>query len=162
MARRKDLIESVSCTTRAPRKGERDGREYFFLKREEFLSRIEKGDFLEYDEHFGNFYGTPKSFVKEALKEKSVILEIDVVGRSEREKGVSRMCSRHDRPAVGGRAEKALKGAEFGDGRGDRTSAFANGIRIFQKDEYDYIVVNDALDGAESKLEEIIDKEKNR
>ena len=80
LARRKDLIESVSCTTRAPRKGERDGREYFFLKREEFLSRIEKGDFLEYDEHFGNFYGTPKSFVKEALKEKSVILEIDVVG----------------------------------------------------------------------------------
>ena len=127
LARRKDLIESVSCTTRAPRKGERDGREYFFLKREEFLSRIEKGDFLEYDEHFGNFYGTPKSFVKEALKEKSVILEIDVVGALNAKKAFPEC------PAVGGRAEKALKGSEFGDGRGDRTSAFANGIRIFQK-----------------------------
>ena len=78
--RREDVVESVSCTTRAPREGEVNGREYFFLSKEEFARRIEEGDFLEYDEHFGNYYGTPKSFVKETLKTKSVIMEIDVVG----------------------------------------------------------------------------------
>ena len=71
--RRADVVESVSCTTRQPRAGEKHGREYFFLSKEEFLDRIEKNDFLEYDEHFGNYYGTPISFVRETLKEKSVI-----------------------------------------------------------------------------------------
>lgn len=74
------LVSSVSCTTRAPRKGEKNGKEYFFLSREEFISRIQENDFLEYDEHFGNYYGTPRSFVERQLKNKSVILEIDVVG----------------------------------------------------------------------------------
>ncbi|MBR2325572.1 MAG: guanylate kinase, partial [Clostridia bacterium] len=52
------LALSISCTTRAPRAGERHGVEYFFLTREEFDKRRESGDFLEYDEHFGNYYGT--------------------------------------------------------------------------------------------------------
>lgn len=77
---RTDVAVSVSCTTRAPREGEKDGKDYFFLTREEFLRRAAEGEFLEYDEHFGNYYGTPKSFVRETLREKSVILEIDVVG----------------------------------------------------------------------------------
>jgi len=78
--RRNDVVESVSCTTRAPREGEVDGTHYFFLTKEEFIKRIEEKDFLEYDEHFGNYYGTPRSFVEKTLEEKSVILEIDVVG----------------------------------------------------------------------------------
>ena len=78
--KRADVVESVSCTTRAPRAGEVHGREYYFLTREEFERRIQEKDFLEYDEHFGNYYGTPESFVRETLKEKSVILEIDVIG----------------------------------------------------------------------------------
>ena len=80
LAEREDVTVSVSCTTRPPRAGERDGKEYFFLTRAEFERRIAEDDFLEYDEHFGNYYGTPKSFVRETLKKKSVILEIDVVG----------------------------------------------------------------------------------
>ena len=80
LKRRNDVGVSVSCTTRAPRAGEIDGKDYFFISREEFLRRKDEGDFLEWDEHFGNFYGTPKSFVEEQLKTKSLILEIDVVG----------------------------------------------------------------------------------
>ncbi len=76
----KSLALSVSCTTRAPRKGEVDGREYFFIPRSRFLEMIEGGEFLEYDEHFDHFYGTPKKYVEDMLKQKSVILEIDVVG----------------------------------------------------------------------------------
>lgn len=74
------ILPSVSCTTRAPRPGEVNGKDYFFLSKEEFLSRVEEDGFLEYDEHFGNFYGTPKAFVEERLKESSVLLEIDVLG----------------------------------------------------------------------------------
>ena len=80
LSRRDDVVESVSCTTREPREGEIHGKHYFFLSHEEFKRRIEENDFLEYDEHFGNYYGTPKSFVEETLKTKSVIMEIDVVG----------------------------------------------------------------------------------
>ncbi|MBO7736851.1 MAG: guanylate kinase, partial [Clostridia bacterium] len=80
ISRRDDVVESVSCTTRLPREGEIDGKHYFFLTKEEFLRRIEEKDFLEYDEHFGNYYGTPRSFVEKTLETKSVILEIDVVG----------------------------------------------------------------------------------
>ena len=87
-ARRDDVVESISCTTRLPREGETHGKEYFFLTKEEFLQRIDGDDFLEYDEHFGNYYGTPKSFVREMLKEKSVILEIDVVGALNAKKAI--------------------------------------------------------------------------
>ena len=80
LQRRDDVVESVSCTTRPPREGEVHGKHYFFISKEEFMRRIEEDDFLEYDEHFGNYYGTPKSFVAETLKTKSVIMEIDVVG----------------------------------------------------------------------------------
>ena len=162
LARRKDLSESVSCTTRAPRKGERDGREYFFLKREEFLSRIEKGDFLEYDEHFGNFYGTPKSFVKEALKEKSVILEIDVVGALNAKKAFPECVLVMIVPPSEEELKRRLKGRNSETDEEIERRLSRMEYEFSKKDEYDYIVVNDALDGAESKLEEIIDKEKNR
>ena len=162
LARRKDLIESVSCTTRAPRTGERDGREYFFLKREEFLSRIEKGDFLEYDEHFGNFYGTPKSFVKEALKEKSVILEIDVVGALNAKKAFPECVLVMIVPPSEEELKRRLKGRNSETDEEIERRLSRMEYEFSKKDEYDYIVVNDALDGAESKLEEIIDKEKNR
>ena len=162
LARRKDLIESVSCTTRAPRKGERDGREYFFLKREEFLSRIEKGDFLEYDEHFGNFYGTPKSFVKEALKEKSVILEIDVVGALNAKKAFPECVLVMIVPPSEEELKRRLKGRNSETDEEIERRLSRMEYEFSKKDEYDYIVVNDALDSAESKLEEIIDKEKNR
>ena len=62
------LALSVSCTTRKPRAGERDGVDYFFLTRDEFLRRVEADGFLEYDEHFGNYYGTPKDFVREQMQ----------------------------------------------------------------------------------------------
>ena len=162
LARRKDLIESVSCTTRPPRKGERDGREYFFLKREEFLSRIEKGDFLEYDEHFGNFYGTPKSFVREALKEKSVILEIDVVGALNAKKAFPECILVMIVPPSEEELKRRLKGRNSETDEEIERRLSRMEYEFSKKDEYDYIVVNDELDGAESKLEEIIDTEKNR
>lgn len=76
-----DLMLSVSMTTRHPRKGEVEGESYFFVTREEFLELKERGGLLEDAEVFGNFYGTPKQAVLDAMDlGKDVILEIDVQG----------------------------------------------------------------------------------
>lgn len=76
-----DYFVSVSATTRNPRAGEVDGKSYYFLKKEDFIKKIESGDFLEHAEVHGNLYGTPKSSVLEKLDEgKDVILEIEVQG----------------------------------------------------------------------------------
>ena len=78
---REDFVYSVSATTRAPRPGEVDGVNYRFLTREEFISRIESGDMLEYTEYCGNFYGTPRKEAEAVLDSgKNLILEIEVEG----------------------------------------------------------------------------------
>ena len=155
--RREDVVESVSCTTRAPREGERHGREYFFLSKEEFLKRVDEGDFLEYDEHFGNYYGTPKSFVKEMLKSKSVILEIDVVGALNAKKAfpdcklvmiVPPSLEELKRRLIGRNSEteeeieKRLSRLEY---------------ELSKKDEYDFVIVNDDLEEAIKALSDIVD-----
>ena len=71
---------SVSATTRLPRPGEKEGVNYFFMTREQFEGLIKDGKVLEYTEYCGNYYGTPKEKVFETLKEKNVLLEIEVEG----------------------------------------------------------------------------------
>lgn len=72
---------SVSYTTRPPRPGEVEGRDYFFVDRNTFMDMVRKGEFLEYAEVYGNLYGTSKSFVQERLREgKDLLLDIDVQG----------------------------------------------------------------------------------
>ena len=72
---------SISFTTREKRSGEAEGRDYFFISRKEFETRIAAGEFLEYAEVHGNYYGTSKTFVEALIRDgKDVILEIDVQG----------------------------------------------------------------------------------
>ena len=80
MAQRKDLVFSVSATTREPREGEVDGVHYHFVSREAFLEMIRKGEFLEYDEHNDTLYGTLYSAVNDAMKKGNVILDVDPNG----------------------------------------------------------------------------------
>jgi len=76
-----DFIYSVSCTTRPPRSGEVNGVDYHFLQKDDFLRRIERGEMLEYAQVHGNYYGTLKATVKEALDQGTdVLLDIDVQG----------------------------------------------------------------------------------
>ena len=72
---------SVSYTTRAPRAGEIDGKSYFFITKEQFEEKIACGGFLEYSNHFENYYGTPRDFVESQLEKSDVILEIEVEDR---------------------------------------------------------------------------------
>ena len=158
VSRRNDVVESVSCTTRAPRKGEVHGREYYFLTKEEFLQRIKENDFLEYDEHFGNYYGTPKSFVRETLKEKSVILEIDVVGGLNAKKEFSECVLVMIVPPSLEELKRRLlaRNSETEAEIENRLSRLE--YELSQQDKYDFIIVNDDLETAIQDLENIIDK----
>ena len=81
LEKHKEIYLSVSATTREPRNGEVEGVNYFFLKKEDFLQKVEEGDFLEHAEVYGNYYGTPKSSVQKMIDEgRDVILEIDIQG----------------------------------------------------------------------------------
>ncbi|MCI9010503.1 MAG: guanylate kinase [Clostridia bacterium] len=154
------LALSVSCTTRAPREGEKDGREYFFLTKEEFSKRIGEDGFLEWDEHFGNCYGTPKEFVLRQLESKSVILEIDVKGalqvkNSGFEHTVLIMIVPPDPETLMNRLSQ----------RGSETEAELEKrlervrFELSQNHLYDYTVVNDDLEEATRALQNIILKE---
>lgn len=153
---------SISCTTRKPRKGEVDGREYFFIEKEEFLKKAENGGFLEYSEHFENYYGTPKDFVLSKLESKDVMLEIDVNG------GL----------AVKGNFKDAIlimllppSAEEVKRRLIKRNTESEEKIKLrmermkFELDKqkyYDYSVVNDDLDTTVKKIREIVKKEKIR
>ena len=156
--RRADVVESVSCTTREVRAGEQHGREYFFLSKDEFLRRVAQDDFLEYDEHFGNYYGTPISFVKEKLEEKTVILEIDVVGALNAKKRIPESVLVMIAPPSVEELEKRLRGraSETEEEIKNRLSRLE--YELSQKDKYDYVIVNEVLEDAISQLESIIDK----
>lgn len=158
-----DLVTSVSCTTRAPRAGEENGRDYFFITEREFRSRIEENDFLEFDEHFGNFYGTPRSFVERQLRTKSVILEIDVVGalnakRLMPKEAVLVMIA----PPSLEELEKRLagRGSEGEAAQKERLQRVR--YELDQANEYDYVVVNDDLQRAKREIQDIIRREKEK
>lgn len=158
--KRDDVVESVSCTTRQPRKGEIDGKHYFFISQEEFKRRIEEKDFLEYDEHFGNYYGTPRSFVEETLKTKSIILEIDVVGSLNVKKEFPDLVLVMIAPP----SVEELKRRLIGRGSEDEESLKIRLARLeyelAQRDKYDYYIVNDDLDTAIAEVEDILDGKK--
>ena len=76
-----DYTLSVSATTRAPRPGEKHGVDYYYITKDEFISRIKAGEMLEYTEYCGNYYGTPKKEAEAVLKSgKNLLLEIEVEG----------------------------------------------------------------------------------
>ena len=155
--RRADVVESISCTTRAPRKGEKDGREYFFLSKDEFLRRIDEDGFLEYDAHFENYYGTPKAFVEEQLKTRSVILEIDVEGalkvKKVRPESVLVMIAP---PSVDElKARLVGRNTETEEQIEKRLARLE--YELSKASEYDFVVVNDDLEKAIEKVEDIID-----
>lgn len=151
-----DYALSVSCTTRAPRIGEKEGVSYFFISREKFLSMIEEDGFLEYDDHFGNFYGTPKDFVEKQLQTKNVILEIEVNGAFKAKKSYPEAILIMIVPP----SMDELKHRLFGRGTESKENIEGRLSRIdyelSKTDKYDYTVVNDDLERAVGEIEQII------
>ena len=153
---------SVSCTTRPPRKGEKHGKSYFFLSREEFEQKIKENDFLEYDNHFENFYGTPKSFVEEKLKSQSVILEIDVNGALNVKKSYPEAVLVILTPPDMETLKKRLRGRRTESEEELELRLSRARWELSQADKFDYRVVNGAFEETISNIKNIISEEKNR
>lgn len=153
---------SVSCTTRSPRKGEEDGIDYFFISRERFEQKKKAGGFLEYSEHFGNDYGTPRDFVLEKLGKKDVMLEIDVNGGLNVKKAYKEAVLIMVLPPSLEELKHRLKerNTETDEQIEMRMKRIA--YETSKKDLYDYAVVNDDLENAVNKIRKIIETEKNK
>lgn len=153
---------SVSCTTREKREEEKEGVSYFFISKEQFLKTLEEGGFLEYSEHFGNLYGTPKKFVEEKLKTHDVILEIEVDGALQVKKAHPEalliMILPPDENEL--RARLIKRGTESAKKIEERLSRMR--YELSKKSSYDYAVVNDKLFETVDEIEKIIEKEKNK
>lgn len=154
---------STSCTTRKPRSGEVEGVNYFFIEKEEFLKRIDKEDFLEYAEVYGNFYGTPRSEVLKMLNEgKDVILEIDIQGalkiKSSYPEGIFIFIMPPSMEELRNRITN--RGSETPESLNTRMESAYDEIGFASK--YDYAVVNDKVEDAVKKIESIIIAEKCR
>ena len=156
-----DMEFSVSYTTRKPRPGEVNGKDYFFVDRETFEKMVEEGDFLEWAEVYGNLYGTSKSQVLKALNEgKDILLDIDTQGALQVKKNFPEAVLIFILPPSFKELERRLRS------RGtDDEETIEKRLRIARKEVeraplYDYIVVNDVLENAYEKLRSIVIAEK--
>ena len=152
-----DFVYSVSMTTRAPRPGEVDGVDYYFVSREEFERQIAAGNLLEYAEFVGNYYGTPKDKVEEQLNQgKEVILEIEVNGAFQvREKckdAVFIFLVPPTRRALYERLKS--RGTECEERILARIEKANKEFKLAH--QYDYIVVNDEIYNAADRIMAII------
>lgn len=151
------LVESVSFTTRPMRAGEVHGQSYFFISKEEFFSMRERDEFLEWAEVHGNYYGTSKKFVEQCLAEgKNLLFDLDVQGTDSMKKyfGEKANVIFISPPSVE-ELEKRLRN------RGTETTGIIN-IRLMnarsellRKNDYDFLIYNDDIENAYSKLKEI-------
>ena len=152
-----NLTYSVSMTTRKMRPGERDGVDYYFVSREEFLERVEEGKFLEHAEFVGNFYGTPLDKVNERLEDgQEVVLEIEVEGALQVKKKVPDCVMIFIVPpgkeALYQRLRK--RGAESEDVIEQRIQKANREFKLAKY--YDYIVVNDEVSNVADRIMAII------
>lgn len=156
---------SISATTRKPRPGELDGREYFFKTPEEFQAMVERGEMLEHAEVFGNFYGTPKAPVEQAISQgQDVIFDVDwqggqqIRGSALGKFTVSIFILPPSITELEARLEK----------RGQDSAEVVAGRMAKSRDEishwaeYDYVLINENLDVCEEQLRDILSAERLR
>lgn len=154
---------SISATTRAPREGEEDGREYFFISKDEFEKMIAKDELIEYARYVENYYGTPRRYVEEKMKQgKDVILEIEIQGALKVKKAfpdtlllfVTPPSAEELQSRLIGRGTETMKVIRS---RMDRACEEAQGMEL-----YDYLIVNDDLDACVEEMHSIIRGEHRR
>ena len=157
---REDICFSTSVTTRSPRPGEVDGREYFFVNFERFREMVENDELLEHAEYVANRYGTPRAYVEQRMAEgMNVLLDIEVQGARQVRKKMPDAVLIFIAPPSIEELERRLRG------RGTDTEAAIEGrlIRASQEfqeaDFYDYLIVNDDVEKAAAKLNAIIEAE---
>ena len=156
MAERKDLTFSVSATTRDPRPGETEGVSYYFVSKEKFMDMITADEFLEYDDHMDNYYGTPKTQLEEKLSRGHVLLDIEPNGAFIVKQARPDATLIFIAPPSVEELEKRLRN------RGDTSEAqIAKRLgrsqwEMEQGKKYDYYVVNDQVDTCAEEILKII------
>lgn len=154
---------SISATTRKPRQGEVDCKNYYFISKEEFINRIHNKDFLEYAEVYGNFYGTPKSSVIKMLEDgKDVILEIDIQGALKVKEVFPEGIFIFILPPSMEELKKRIikRGSETPESLMTRFKSAYKEINYVSK--YSYAVVNDTVEETVKKIEGIVIAERCR
>ncbi|WP_279305867.1 guanylate kinase [Leptospira perolatii] len=153
-----EIAFSISCTTRERRQGETEGLSYYFLSKEEFEEGIKSGRFLEWARVHDHYYGTPFKFVEDCLSSgKSVIMDLDVQGAASlRQKLGEKAVSIFILPPNEKEWENRLRGRGT-DSEEEIQKRIRNGkAELARKEEFDFILVNDTLEKALSKLESIL------
>ena len=158
-----DIFLSVSCTTRKPREGEVEGRDYFFVTREEFEKMIRNGEMIEWAEYAGNYYGTPKKAVNDQLAEgKDVLLEIEVQGGMQVKALFPEAVLLFVIPPTADELLNRLRqrGTENETQIGLRFEQTVRETRYIK--DYDYIILNDKVDKAVQTIHDIIESQRIR
>ena len=151
---------SVSMTTRAPRGEEVDGKDYYFVSKEEFLEHVERGNFLEHATVFDNYYGTPKDMVLKRLERgRNVLLDIDVQGGLQVKAAMPEAVLIFILPPSLAELRKRLegRGTETAELVEKRLSKAVNEIKLIG--EYDYYIVNDTREEAAALAKSILASE---
>ena len=157
LAKYNNYALSISCTTRKPREGELDGREYFFKTKEEFEEMISKDELVEYARYVDNYYGTPKEFVRSQLDAgKDVLLEIEIQGALKIKEKFPEAVLVFITPPSGEELKSRLTGRgtespEVVEKRLQRAVQESEGVEA-----YDYILINDDIDTCTEKLHNLI------
>jgi len=155
---RKDIGYSVSCTTRQPRGGEVQGKDYYFVGRSEFIAKRERGEFAESAEVHGNLYGTLRSEVLRVLEAgQHVLMDIDVQGATQFTRVFPQSVTIFILPPS---AEVLLERLRMRDTESPQQLAdrLQSALQELQAvDEYEYVIVNDNLDQAVAKIASIVD-----
>ena len=154
-----NLVYSISMTTRAPRAGEKDGVDYFFVSEKEFQKNINKNNFLEFCFFVGNCYGTPKSFIEKWRNEgKNVFLEIEINGASqvlEKTKGDGVVSIFLTPPSFEALKERIINRKSETEEVVNKRLAKAKS-EMDKVNEYDYVVINDDVERAAEEIRQII------
>lgn len=158
-----DFQYSISMTTRKPRPGEVNGKDYFFVSKEEFEQKIQAGEMLEYAKYVDNYYGTPLKWINDTLDAgKDVFLEIEVNGamqvRSKSPNGVFIFLTPPDLMEL--KQRLIHRGTDSMEVINKRIKKAFSEIEMMQN--YDYAVVNDEVPNAVEKVKEIIRSERLR
>lgn len=158
MARRPGVSFSVSCTTRRPRTGEVDGKDYHFIERAEFERLAAAGEFIEHANVFGNLYGTRRSVAEAALAEgRDLILEIDWQGARQVRARLPEAIQIFILPPSRAELEARLRGRGSDSAEAIARRLQESTVEMSHWREFDFVIVNHAFDGALAELEAIFD-----
>lgn len=159
----KDYALSISATTRSPREGEQNGREYFFKSREEFKRMIENSELIEYAKYVDNYYGTPKAYVEEQLKQgNNVILEIEIQGALNIKSIFPDAVLLFIMPPSAKELERRLVGRGTEDEATIKARLLRAGEEAQGVENYNYIVINDDVDECVETIDCIVKSEKKK